>query len=143
MVKFFVAATGLAAVANADAGFDCSVNNGGCSHDCDAGANICECPASWALGDDGVTCQPAAGTVTTTCTSNTIKMSIAGSVLDGYEWASAHVGAHSDQDDSCMLSVSEQSPDVYVLEHGLEECGMTLEYVQDTETLVYSVSISF
>ena len=73
MVKLFVAATGLAVGAQ---GLNCKINNGGCSHDCNPDADVCECQPCWELGEDGFTCQPAAGSVSTTCSSNTIKMTI-------------------------------------------------------------------
>ena len=81
MVKFFVAATGLAVGAQA---LDCKVSNGGCSHSCNSDADVCECPSCWELGADGFTCQPAAGTVTTTCGSSSIKMTIQARAIKGF-----------------------------------------------------------
>ena len=134
MVKFFVAATGLAAVA-ADY-IDCSTYNGGCSHICNSDTFQCECPPLWGLDDDGANCLPVPGMVTTTCGSNTIKMTISASVLDEHDPTGAFVG-DDNQNDACKLTLSEEpgedGNDVYVLEHGLEECGTILEYVEATE----------
>ena len=146
MVKFFVAATGLAAVS---ADRICHINNGGCSHYCYDYINPyydkCSCPLNWELGDDGKNCQPESGMVMTTCSSNTIKMTVLRKLDDdwqkrSHEWVEAYVGDDS-ENDACKLSASIDDGIVaYVLEHGLEECGMTLEYVEETETLLYKVS---
>ena len=141
MVKFFVAATGLAAV-TADF-LDCHINNGGCSHYCNDFE--CSCPTFWELGDDGKNCRPESGMVVTTCSSNTIKMTVLRKLDEdwqnrSHEWVQAFVGDDS-ENDACKLSASIDDGIVaYVLEHGLEECGMTLEYVEETETLLFKVS---
>ena len=144
MVKFFVAATGLAAVA-ADY-LDCSTYNGGCSHVCNSVTNLCECPPLWGLDDDGMNCLPVPGMVTTTCGSNTIKMTISASVLDKHDWTGAFVG-DDNQNNACKLTLSEEpgedGNDVYVLEHGLEECGTILEYVDATDALRFNVSYQY
>jgi len=139
-VKFFVAAAGLAAV-SAQGSLDCSVRNGGCSHDCNSSTNECECPELWGLDDDGLNCRPGPGMVTTTCSSNTIKITIDAAVDNegAYDWLSAFVGDDSENTD-CKLSmdVDDYGYPFYELEHGLEECGMILEYVEATETLRFN-----
>ena len=145
MVKFFVAAAGLAAV-SAQESLDCSVRNGGCSHDCNSSTNACECPQLWGLDDDGLNCRPVPGMVTTTCSSNTIKIKIDASVDNegAYDWISAFVGDDSENND-CKLSmnVDDDGNLFYELEHDLEECGMILEYVEATETLRFNVSYRY
>ena len=140
MVKFYVTATGLAAVSASLT--DCHTNNGGCSHYCYDFE--CSCPAFWGLVNDGKNCRPAPGMVTTTCSSNTIKMTIS-SKLDqdeAHEWTEAVVGDQPWVGDACKLfpATDDDGNVVYMLEHGLEECGMTLEYVEETETLLFKVS---
>ena len=144
MVKFFVAAAGLAAV-SAQEQLDCSVRNGGCSHDCNSATNQCECPELWGLTDDGLNCLPGPGMVTTTCSSNTIKITISSSVdNDGaYDWASAFVGDGENAACSLSFDTDEDGNLFYVLEHGLEECGTILEYVEATETLRFNVSYRY
>ena len=145
MVKFFVAAAGLAAV-SAQEQLDCSVRNGGCSHDCNSATNQCECPELWGLDDDGLNCLPGPGMVTTTCSSNTIKITINMDVdNDGaYDWLSSFVGDDS-ENSACKLSLDTDDDEnfFYVLEHGLEECGTILEYVEATETLRFNVSYRY
>ena len=109
-------------------------------------ANQCECPPLWGLDDDGMNCRPVPGMVTTTCGSNTIKMTISASVLDKHDWTGAFVG-DDNQNDACKLTLSEvpgaDGNDVYVLEHGLEECGTILEYVDAINALRFNVSYQY
>ena len=145
MVKFFVAAAGLAAV-SAQGSLDCSVRNGGCSHDCNSSTNECECPELWGLDDDGLNCRPGPGMVTTTCSSNTIRITISASVDNegAYDWQSAFVGDDSENTDCKLFMMVDDDGNVfYELEHDLEECGMILEYVEATETLRFNVSYRY
>ena len=137
MVKLFIAATGIAV---ASAQINCSVNNGGCSHTCNSDANTCECPPCWELAADGLSCGPAAGEVSTTCSSNTMKMVINTCVLDAHDYTGAYVG--DDNENSACKPILSEDGSAYELEHGLDECGMALEFVQedDKNYLRYSVS---
>ena len=137
MVKFFI---GIVAVSGVAAELNCHVNNGGCSHVCNSDSNACECPPCWALAEDGLNCGPAAGEVQTTCSSNTMKMVINTCVLDSHDYTGAFVG--DDKDNDACKPVLSADGSSYELEHGLDECGMALEFVQDTDSdyLKYSVS---
>ena len=137
MVKFFI---GFVAVSGVAAELNCHVNNGGCSHVCNSDSNACECPPCWALAEDGLNCGPAAGEVSTTCSSNTMKMVINTCVLDSHDYTGAYVG-DDNANDACKPVLTADGS-TYELEHGLDECGMALEFVEDTDGdyLKYSVS---
>ena len=79
-MKIFIAALAATAIANE---LNCSNDNGGCSHTCNKEKAVCECPKCWELSDDGLTCVPASGMVSTICRANTMTMNINTCVLDG------------------------------------------------------------
>ena len=110
MVKFFLA-TGLAV----------------------ASAN--ECGTCWEADDAGQ-CVPQAGLVTTTCGSNSIQVSIDACLLEGtHDYADAFVG--TDASGGCGLTNTDGT---LTLEHGLEECGTSMSYDEENQTIVFTVS---
>jgi len=131
MVKLFNAASSIAVVSSVAAEFNCYINNGGCSHVCNSNSNTCECPPCWALADDGLNCGPASGEVSTTCSSNTMKMVINTCVLDAHDYTGAYVG--DDKENNACKPVLSADGLTYELEHGLDECGMALELVRDED----------
>ena len=129
MVKLFIASIAVASGVAAE--LNCHVNNGGCSHSCNSDSNTCECPPCWALAEDGLNCGPAAGEVQTICSSNTMEMIINTCVLDSHDYTGAYVG--DDSENTACKPVLHADGLTYVLEHGLDECGMALEFVQDSD----------
>ena len=60
--------------------------------------------------------------------------------MDAHDYTGAFVGDDS-QNDGCKLVLTEDGSS-YELEHGLEDCGMTLEYVQEPENQYLKFSVS-
>ena len=113
MVKFFIA-TGLAV----------------------ASAN--ECGTCWEADEAGQ-CVPQAGLVTTTCGSNSIQVSINACLLEGtHDYADAFVG--TDASGGCGLTNTDGT---LTLEHGLEECGTSMSYDEENQTIVFTVSTNY
>jgi len=109
MVKFFVA-TGLAVASATDCG---------------------EC---WELDFGTGKCVPQSDKVTTICGSNTIKMVIDSCILEEtHNYEGAFVGS-DETDDKCQ-AVNDDG--VLVLEHGLEECGTTMQYDADNGKFIF------
>ena len=119
----------------------CYVNNGGCTHDCSMnGENtyVCECPPCWSMSDDGQTCVPSSDSISTFCGPNEMVIRMNKCVLENsHDWTSARMKDGAD----CTFAEDENDSDYVVLKNGLDECGMTLSY--DNDTLTYSVSHRF
>lgn len=87
-----------------------------------------ECGTCWEA--DAVTgeCEPKTGKVRTVCSSDGIKMEIDPCVFEGtYNHGDAYVGS----DASAVGCQLKKTDEVLEIEHGLEECGTTMEFDQE------------
>ena len=116
----------------------CFINNGGCTHDCNMVSDStysCECPACWSMSDDGLTCFPSSDSISTFCGPNEMVIRMNKCVLENsHDWTTAKMIDGPD----CTFAEDENDSDYVILRNGLDECGMSLSYENDT--LTYSVS---
>ena len=116
----------------------CFVNNGGCTHDCSMnGENtyVCQCPPCWSMSDDGQTCIPSSDSISTFCGPNEMVIRMNKCVLENsHDWTSARMMDGPE----CTFAEDENDSDYVILKNGLDDCGMTLSF--DNDTLTYSVS---
>ena len=119
----------------------CSVNNGGCSHDCVQDTDstyTCECPKCWSMGDDDLKCYPSDDRISTYCGSNQMIITMNKCILeDSHDWESAQMVDGPE----CVFVEDPEDTNYVQLVNGLDECGMTLSQGEN-DTLVYTVSHS-
>ena len=116
----------------------CYINNGGCTHDCNMVSDstfTCECPACWSMGEDGLTCYPSSDSISTFCGPNEMVIRMNKCVLENsHDWTTAQMIDGPE----CTFAEDENDSDYVILRNGLDECGMSLSY--ENNTLTYSVS---
>ena len=99
-----------------------------------------DCGVCWEADENG-NCVSEAGRVTTICGPDSIKMAIESCVFSGkYDYEDVFVGTE-DAESSCKLSFDE-SYDLpsYSLEHGLTDCGMSMEHDSENGSIIFQVS---
>ena len=109
-----------------------------------------DCGDCWEADENG-DCVPEAGRITTICGPDSIKMTIESCVF-GEKYEAVYIGVDeavyvgSDHDDSnCRLTYDQSYHEsygrvAYSLEHGLSDCGMTMNY--DSDSIVFRVSLT-
>ena len=87
------------------------------------------------MSEDGQTCVPSSDSISTFCGPNQMVIRMNKCVLENsHDWTSARMANGPE----CTFAEDENDSDYVILTNGLDECGMTLTY--DNDTLTYSVS---
>ena len=113
----------------ASSSINCSENNGGCSHYCNASRQQCECPSCWALGDDGITCDIDQSKIQVVCSDTGFDIEVEECIFIGDSDDVVTIGLidHGDNMD-LMCSSTNATDGVHSIETGLDSCGTEASY---------------
>ena len=117
---------------------DCLVDNGGCSHYCNAMSQQCECPTCWVLGDDGVTCGIDQSKIELTCSDTGFDIQVDECIFIGDTDDTVVLGLmnHGNSTDGACQTFDYDNG-VHSISGGLDNCGTEASY-DDDGTLSFS-----
>ena len=117
---------------------DCLVDNGGCSHYCNAMSQQCECPTCWVLGDDGVTCGIDQTKIELKCSDTGFDIQVDECIFIGDTDDNVVLGLmnHGNSTDGACQTVGYDNG-VHSISGGLDNCGTVASY-DDDGTLSFS-----
>ena len=116
---------------------NCGVNNGGCSHYCNAFNGKCECPPCWILGADGLKCVVEESKIELTCTDDGFDIKIDQCLFIGDTNDVVNIGLFADGDNTNTDCHTRDVTDgIHYITGSLDSCGTAAS--QGDGSLVFS-----